>query len=135
VNKALIEASVALAATLAHENALLAALDLRGAAALLGQKEAAAATFMAVQTGVAAGEPGALDAAERDMAKELGLRLQDLAAENRRLLERAIHVQRRVVGVVAKAVPRAMAGPPRYGATGAMTSVRRPPPVVLSRRA
>jgi hypothetical protein len=43
--------------------------------------------------------------------------LESLAAINRRLLERAIYVQGRVIGSIARAIPRG-AGTPRYAADG-----------------
>lgn len=135
MTRALIDAAVALAATLVQENAALAALDLAGAASLLDQKETAATSFAVAQRHAFEQATGPLAGPERDVAEQLGRQLHELAGENRRLLERALLVQRRVVGAVAKAVPKAMAGPARYGATGAMTATRRPPPVVISARA
>ena len=84
-----IAAAAALAETLEAENAALAALDLPRAAGLLGEKQRAVAEF-------AEAEPN--PAADR-MAR----RLRALALENKRLLERAIAVQGRVIGVVAQA--------------------------------
>lgn len=102
---ALHEATVALAETLAQENAALAALDLGAAAALLPAKQAAAEAFMQACTASSA----ATDAA-------LAARLRDLAEENQRLLEHGIRVQTRVLGLVVRALPgRAIS---RYGATG-----------------
>ena len=51
------------------------------------------------------------------LSLEVGERLRGLAAENRRLLERAIKVQGRIIAMVARA---AQAAPPvaRYGAQG-----------------
>lgn len=135
MNRDLIEAAVALAATLAQENTALAALDLGAAAALLREKNVAMVAFAAAQRGAAAQPAGPLSGADREVAEQLGRQLADLAAENRRLLERAIYVQRRVVGVMASAVPKAVVGAVRYGATGTMTATRRPPPVVVSSRA
>ncbi|HVC59121.1 MAG TPA: hypothetical protein VND19_02005 [Acetobacteraceae bacterium] len=112
-----------LAAVLARENAALAGLDLRRAAGMLAEKQQAAAAFIA-----AAAQPGAV-APPVAQAR----RLHDLAEENRRGLEHAIAVQRRIIGIIARAV-RGIAATPRYGATGAMAAGR-PSPVTLSARA
>ncbi len=92
-----------LAETLRDENAALAALDLPRAGAMLARKQRALADLAAAQT-----VPASRDAAER-MAR----RLQGLAIENKRLLERAIAAQGRVIGVIAGA---AAATPTGYGA-------------------
>ena len=112
MNRRLIEAAVALADTLMRENAALLAQDLAGAAAMLERKQAAAAAFAAAQA-----EDTAPDAADADRQR-LAARLRDLAAENRRLLEQAIRVQGRVIGIIGRA---AAPKPPvaGYGATGA----------------
>jgi hypothetical protein len=115
------DAAERLAGVLARENAALAASDLRGAAGMLEEKQQAAAAFVAAQPGT--GTPPA----------ELARRLRDLAQENRRKLEHAMAVQRRIIGMIAQAV-RATAPAPRYGATGAMTTGR-PAAFTLSARA
>jgi hypothetical protein len=115
------EAAERLAAVLARENAALAALDLRRAAGMLAEKQEAAAAFLAAQPGT--GAPPA----------ELARRLHDLAQENSRKLEHAIVVQRRIIGIIARAV-RSSSPAPRYGATGAMAAGR-PTPFTLSARA
>ena len=86
-----------LAETLEAENAALAALDLPRAAGMLADKRSAVAEFDAVRTA-----PAPSEAAQR-MAR----RLQGLAMENKRLLERAIAVQGRVIGVIARAATAA----------------------------
>ncbi len=115
------EAAERLAAVLARENAALAALDLRRAAGMLAEKQQAAAAFVAAQPG--GGAPPA----------ELARRLRDLAQENRLKLEHAMAVQRRIIGIIARAVRGSVAAP-RYGATGAMAGGR-PTPFTLSARA
>jgi hypothetical protein len=135
MTRELIDAAVALATTLAEENAALEALDLAGAAALLREKDGVTAAFVAAQRRAAERPGGLLVGVQRETAEQLGRQLCDLAAENRRLLERAILVQRRVVGAMARAVPKAIGGAGRYGATGAMAVARRPPPVMMSSRA
>jgi hypothetical protein len=133
----MIEAGRALAAVLERENAALTAMDLPGAAALYPVKDAAAAALKAAQSDAGDGMAATLDAEQRRLARELAERLRDLIEENRRLLQRAIHVQGQVLGTIARAVamstPRAQ--PPRYGATGAFAHIRRQAPVVLSARA
>ena len=106
-----------LADTLTVENAALAALDLPRAGAMLARKQRALADLAAMKV-----TPASHDAAER-MAR----RLRALAVENKRLLERAIAVQGRVIGVIARATTAA-AAPTGYG------SMRggRPPPFALS---
>lgn len=95
-----IAAGTRLADTLEVENAALAALDLPRAAGMLTDKQQAVAEFAAAQT-----MPAARDAAER-MAR----RLQALAIENKRLLERAIAAQSRGINVIARAATSAPAG-------------------------
>jgi hypothetical protein len=101
-------AAIQLADTLAAENAALRALDLPGAAALLVQKQAALAAFAAART---CGRPA-------PALLPTAIRLRELAEENRRLLERAITVQTRVLGVLAGAA-RSVNVAPRYGRSGA----------------
>jgi hypothetical protein len=86
------------------ENAALAELDLPRAGAMLARKQRALADLVAVQT-----VPASHDSAER-MAR----RLRALAIENKRLLERAIAAQGRVIGVIARAAT-ATATPTGYG--------------------
>lgn len=126
MNRRLIEAAVALADTLTRENAALLAQDLAGAAAMLERKQAAAAAFAAAQA--EASEPAPPDVDRQRLAAQL----RDLATENRRLLEQAIRVQGRVIGIVARAAtPRpAMA---RYGATGAVARGAVAPVIVSAR--
>lgn len=128
----LIAAAEALAATLARENAALSALDLAGAAALLGEKSHAAAAFAAALR--AAPPATALAGGQRRIAEQLAGRLRDLATDNRRLLERAIFVQGRVLGTIARALPKAAIAP-RYGARGVLTQAGSARPYSLSARA
>ena len=68
-------------------------------------KARAVEAFLAAQAIAAAGATGALAADQRSAAEQLAARLRDLAQENRRLLEHAIAVQGRVIGLVARALP------------------------------
>jgi hypothetical protein len=115
------QAAERLAAVLTCENAALANLDLRRAAGLLAEKQQAAAAFVAAQPD--GGTPPA----------ELVFRLRDLAQENRARLEHAVAVQRRIIGIIARAI-RSSAPVPGYGATGA-TAAGRTVPFTLSARA
>lgn len=94
------EAASRLEAVLMAENAALADNDPDAATALLAEKLAAANALSAEGASAATIE-----------------RLRTLAAENRRLLERAIQVQSRIVELVVRAARRS---PPvtRYGAKG-----------------
>jgi hypothetical protein len=114
----------ALSVVLAQENAALDALDLGRAGGFLAAKRAAADALAIAGELYPTARPS-LTAAKR---------LRDLAAENRRLLERAIAVQGRVIAVVARATPRPVVMP-RYGATGVLARTGRPPPMALSSRA
>ncbi len=106
----LIAATIRLAAALAAENAALQTMDLPSAGAMLAEKTDAAAAFEAARKAASpAGSPALREAAAR---------LMDQAAQNRRLLERAIGVQTRVLGVIARAARTAQPAP-RYGRSGA----------------
>ena len=68
------------------------------------------------------------------MARDLG----DLSSENKRLLERALVVQGRVIASLARAVPRAraaIAGVRNYSADGRLTAARAGGAMALSARA
>ncbi len=97
----LIAAAVRLADVLHTENAALAALNIPAAVRLLPEKLAAADAFVTAQA--SAGAKGRQAARHRIELESIARRLQDLAAENRRLLERAMLVQTRVIATVAKA--------------------------------
>jgi len=111
-----------LAQVLSAENTALAAMDFASAGALLAPKHAAADALAAALRGAAAQEadPAAL--------MELG----NLADENRRLLNRAMRVQRRVLDLVARAA-RASQPVSRYGASGAISRAA-PGPRSLAKR-
>lgn len=93
-----------LADVLTVENAALAVLDLPRAGAMLARKQRALADLAAMPA-----TPASHDAADR-MAR----RLRALAIENKRLLERAIAAQGRVIGVIARAAT-ATTTPAGYG--------------------
>jgi hypothetical protein len=99
-----------LARLLAEENAALVAMDFGRAGALLAPKHAAADAL------AAAWRAAASDDLPRPQLVELGA----LADENRRLLNRAMRVQKRVLDLVARAA-RGTQPATRYGASGRAT--------------
>jgi hypothetical protein len=115
-----------LAEVLHQENTALSALDLSAAAGLVADKQLALEAF--VQAQVAVDQPG-----EAPIPLHAAARLKDLANENRRLLGRAIAVQSRVIGIVARSVPHDRN--PLYASTGALTRAGRPIAFTLSARA
>jgi hypothetical protein len=124
----MVAAAVQLADLLARENAALEAIDLPLAASMVPEKQRAASAFA-----VAAAAAGTLEGIHRAAAEDTARRLQALAAENKRLLERAIAVQGRLIGTIATALPP-RAGP-RYGARGAAGQHGRPVAYALAARA
>jgi flagellar biosynthesis/type III secretory pathway chaperone len=104
-----------LAEALRAENAALALLDLAAAAELATTKREAAEAFASAYAAAhLAGSRAEGEARER--AEEIALHLRDLTAENRRLLERAIELQSRVIETIAGALRPT--GPGTYGARG-----------------
>jgi hypothetical protein len=133
MNPQLIEAAAALAHVLTLENEALRALDLPRAGSFVSEKTNA---LQAITEAEKAGNSSILSPGQRTRAQAIASQLRTLGEENRRLLERALVVQRRVIGIVTRAVPRAAAErTPRYGSNGALSGLRRPPPVALLARA
>ncbi|MGH7155806.1 MAG: hypothetical protein ACREF3_17905 [Acetobacteraceae bacterium] len=129
----LLEAAGNLAAALEQENAALEKLDLAAAAGCLGRKQHAVAAFATVQAALA-NTP--IDNSASARVIDVGNRLNRLVGENRRLLERGLAVQARVIGVIARAMPRAIAaGAAGYRAGGAPAGARLTLPMTLSARA
>lgn len=95
-----------LAALLREENALLAANDTDAAVLLIGEKQAALAALERALPG-------------RVTDPALATELRELAVRNRALLAQAIHVQGRILELVARAARAAAPGAVRYGAGGA----------------
>lgn len=128
---ALLAAGLRLAEALRAENEALGALDLPRAASLAETKRQATDAFAAayaatVKTNARAAGP------VRQTAQDLTTRLTRLGTENRRLLERAIAIQSRVIETIAgAAVPRTGG----YGAGGRMPQMRQMPAVTLATRA
>lgn len=130
---ALLAAGQRLAEALRAENEALAALDLPRAAGLASAKMQATDAFAAACA--AAAKTGArAEGPMRQSAEDLTTRLQHLGAENRRLLERAIAIQSRVIETIAgAALPRPTG--PGYGAAGRRVPPRQPPAIALARQA
>jgi hypothetical protein len=125
---AVLTAGLRLAEALKAENEALIALDMPRAAGLANAKIAASDAFAAAFA--AANRSGARVAGPaRDTTAALAARLKDLGAENRRLLERAIGIQSRVIETIAGAALPKQTGP------GYHALVRRPtaaPPRALA---
>jgi hypothetical protein len=114
----LLTAAARLVEVLTAENTALRTLDAPAAAALLEEK-LAAARGLAEASAVRPAAPQTPESAG------LALQLRDLAAENRRLLERTSQVQARVLDMVARAARQGAAqSGGRYGASGAATADR-----------
>lgn len=115
-----------LADVLHQENTALSALDVSAAAGLVAEKRLALEAFVQAQGAV--GQSGA-----PPVSMEAAARLKDLANENRILLGRAITVQSRVIGIVARSIPQD--SNPLYASSGALTRAGRPIAFTLSARA
>jgi len=107
------------------ENHALKVMDLRRAAGLLPEKAAALADLNL------AGEFPSVPA--HPALASTAARLKSLMLENRRLLERAIVAQQRVIGIVVRAAAATDMAGPAYGARGCRTRVTGP--MALSTRA
>jgi hypothetical protein len=105
---ALTQAASRLVDILQAENAELQAMDFKAAGRLLTAKQAATAELTAAQAATLYAPAG---------MRLLAQRLNELADENRKLLERAIAVQRRVLGTVVRAAQTATPEP-QYGPAG-----------------
>jgi len=128
----LIIAGQRLAEALRAENEALAALDLSRAARLATGKIAASDAFAAAYAAQAK-HGGAAAGPVRDAAAILARRLEELGSENRRLLERAVALQSRVIETIAgAALPRVQ--PQGYAPAGRVAAAR-PPALALSARA
>lgn len=125
MTRELIDAAVDLVGLLARENEALGRMDLARAAAMVEAKHRAAEAFAAASGSEAEGE---------NLAAPLQCQLASLAEENRRLLERAIRAQGRVIGTIAHAVARS-AHEGRYDADGARRARGSAAALTLSTRA
>jgi hypothetical protein len=114
----LIEAARRLAAVLELENEALRAMDLRRAASLVAEK--AAAIDGLTEAGEALAGP-----IHADVVFD-ARRVDSLARENRRLLERGIMAQQRVIGIIVRAAAGVGKIQPAYAATGHVARVAVP---------
>jgi hypothetical protein len=73
--------------------------------------------------------------AQRQGARDMASRLETLGAENKRLLQRAISVQSRVIETVAAAALPRVAENGAYGAAGRRAPPRQAPALALALRA
>ena len=111
---ALHRAARQLAEVLERENQALQRFDLPRAASLLCIKQAAVATFEQCAHGAS------VDMSNTVM-EAAAVRLRDVAAENKRLLERAIAAQHSIMSLLAHAARKSGQGT-SYGARGAYVS-------------
>ncbi len=125
MNEDLVSIAIRLAEVLQRENTALAALDLARAASMVAEKRFASDAFALAQsvTGELERQPKVI---------EVATRLRGLAEENRQLLERAIAVQSRGIGVIVRATPPTPT--PRYAASGTLSRTVRPAALTLSTR-
>jgi ABC-type transporter Mla subunit MlaD len=131
--QALLNAGQHLAEALHAENEALARLDLSRAATLATTKLQASDAFAAAY-GAATKTGSAAQGDLRDAAERLARRLRDLSEENRRLLERAIALQSRVIETIAgAAIPASR--PTTYGGMGHRAIPRQAPSLALAARA
>lgn len=128
----LILAGHRLAEALRAENEALAKLDLPRAATLASSKIAASDAFAAAYAAQAK-HGAAPEGPVRQAAALLTRRLEELGQENRRLLERAVALQSRVIETIAgAALPKA--APQGYAPLGSRPAGVRPPALALSAR-
>jgi hypothetical protein len=126
MNGDLVDALATAMSVLTRENAALAALDLEQVASFAPAKAAVTTTLMAI---VATHRDDANTDPERLISQ-----IRDIMAENRRLLERAIEVQKRVLGIVASAASSPNCGT-RYARTGSPTRSGGPAAFAVQSRA
>jgi len=121
--QSLIAAGIRLAELLVAENRALAAFDLATAAMIAPEKRRAVEAFTAAEAALRKAG-GKAEGAEREALAALSTRLADLAAGNRRMLERALAAQDAVVrSLTAAAAPK----PALYGPAGAAPGHAVPP--------
>jgi chaperonin cofactor prefoldin len=132
--QSLITAGQRLAEALAEENEALAQLDLLRAAKLADAKIRASEAFSAAHVAVHRTGARIADEIQREETERLSLRLKDLSDENRRLLERAIALQAKVIETIAgAALPYAQ--PVTYTTGGRRAPLRPVPFLSIGTRA
>ena len=145
MSEPVLRAATSLAGVLGRENTALRAMDLSAAIALLAEKtQALAALDAALAVGDAAlpaarsvTEASLTEASltEASLTEALARDLPTLVADNRRLLETALHVQTRLIGLIAHAAAQqARQATPRYGPCGGLAPTR-PSAIAVSARA
>lgn len=125
-DQGLAECVADICAVLQAENLALEQLDIAAATSLVAQKCSAADALMAALAR-STGAPPAVTKANLE-------RLRSLSATNKRLLERAMAAQQRLLSIIAGAVPRAMKDAGPYGRTGQRVATTRMPAIAVSRR-
>jgi hypothetical protein len=125
----LAHAADSLASVLEEENQALQALDFAAAVSLLGAKQRAAARFVEAER-----QTRSLAPAARTGMGARCRRLHGLVADNRRLLERALLAQGRVIAVIARAARNSPEAVPHYGARGTPVAPSRPFALAFSTR-
>lgn len=119
MSHALTEAANRLAVLLESENEALRRGEAHDVGAATREKQEAAEAVAALL----GGSPRAGDPQNGNEARATVTRLRVAAAENQKLLARALEVQERLIGIVASAGMRARAMP-RYGANGNLATSR-----------
>jgi flagellar biosynthesis/type III secretory pathway chaperone len=127
VEATLIDAAETLCGLLEVENSALRRMDIPAATQIVDAKRIATDRLAAAQLAISIPYDQAI--------KPHAARLRELGLENRRLLERAIVAQDRVLACIARAIPRALAGETGYGVSGAEARRLASRPVALSSRA
>jgi hypothetical protein len=128
----LLAAGTRLAELLRAENEALTALDMKAAAAIAPLKAQAAEAFAAAYA-VATRTGSKAEGPQRAAIETLAERLRRLSEDNKRLLERGIALQARVIETIARAA-LPTAAPPTYGAAGYRAMPRMPSAMALSAR-
>ena len=126
MSQALIEAANRLTSILERENEVLRRGETQGVGAATREKQEAAEAVAALLGGSQRADDASRAAAVT--------RLRAVAAENQRLLARALDVQEHLISIVASAGVRARAAP-RYGANGNLATNRVTSPFALSAQA
>jgi hypothetical protein len=118
---------------IARETVLLEALDLRQAAALVGDKLAALQALQAAckaarnESPADAGDDGVRRSADDDALRRSVALLEQLSETNRAAIERGLALQMRLIETIATAVPRARAAQaPTYRYNGSQMPPRPP---------
>jgi hypothetical protein len=123
----LLDAARRLCEVLEEENLALSAMDIVKANALVGRKQAAVDALLAARD--------LIPTVPADEWAKIGRRLALLVQANKKLLERAMIAQDRIIACIARAITRAMPPVAAYGAQGSPAQRRGLPPMALSNSA